>query len=87
VRATAAGLPQRRFLESKGEGVFHLGFEFPVIQASAAGARLGLDILMTGERDNGTGFVYFDTEERVGKVRTGARQWPDRPDPLGAVRR
>ena len=60
--------PQRRFLDVRGEGVFHLGFEYPLAEAAGAGTALGLDVLMRGERDNGTGFVYFDTMDQAGYV-------------------
>jgi catechol 2,3-dioxygenase-like lactoylglutathione lyase family enzyme len=60
--------PQRRFLDAKGEGVFHLGFEYPLAEAATVAGDLGLNVLMRGERDNGTGFVYFDTAERAGYV-------------------
>lgn len=53
--------PQRRFLDRHGEGVFHIGFEHDVDTAAAAGAELGLEVIMRGQRDNGSGFVYFDT--------------------------
>lgn len=54
--------PQRRHLEEKGEGVFHIGFEVgdaDAAEAQAAGA--GLPVLMRGRRANGTGFTYYDT--------------------------
>ena len=60
--------PQRRFLDTKGEGVFHIGFEYDVDQAAEAGAQLGLDVLIRGQRENGSGFVYFDTLDRAGTV-------------------
>jgi methylmalonyl-CoA/ethylmalonyl-CoA epimerase len=60
--------PQRRFLETKGEGVFHLGFEADLDTAVADGAAHGLDVLMRGQRDNGSGFVYFDTLAEAGVV-------------------
>jgi methylmalonyl-CoA/ethylmalonyl-CoA epimerase len=53
--------PQRRFLDAHGPGVFHLGFESDVDAAATAGAELGLSVTMRGQRDNGSGFVYFDT--------------------------
>lgn len=56
--------PQRRHLDAKGEGVFHLGFEVP--DADAAEAATGLPVLMKGRRDNGTGFTYYDTAEKAG---------------------
>ncbi|MEO7070568.1 MAG: VOC family protein [Nostocoides sp.] len=58
--------PQRRFLDEHGEGVFQLGFEHEVASAVEQGRALGLDVLMRGQRDDGTGFVYFDTLEQAG---------------------
>jgi catechol 2,3-dioxygenase-like lactoylglutathione lyase family enzyme len=60
--------PQRRFLDSRGEGVFQLGFESDVDAAVAQGASLGLEVIMRGQRDNGSGFVYFDTLDQAGVV-------------------
>ncbi len=60
--------PQRRFLDERGEGVFHIGFEHPWETASAEGEAVGLGVLMRGRRPNGTGFVYFDTLEQTGVV-------------------
>jgi methylmalonyl-CoA/ethylmalonyl-CoA epimerase len=60
--------PQRRFLDSHGEGVFHIGFESDVDIAAAQGTALGLDVIMRGQRDNGSGFVYFDTLDSAGVV-------------------
>ena len=61
--------PQRRFLDEKGEGVFHLGFSVPDLTAAEvqAGAA-GIAPLMRGRRDNGSGFTYFDTAYRAGVV-------------------
>jgi methylmalonyl-CoA/ethylmalonyl-CoA epimerase len=58
--------PQRRFLDTRGEGVFQIGFEADVDRATAQGQAAGLDVLMAGRRDNGTGFVYFDTLDQAG---------------------
>lgn len=58
--------PQRRFLDARGEGVFHLGFEADIDAAIAQGRDLGLDVQMSGQRPNGSGFVYFDTLDRAG---------------------
>lgn len=60
--------PQRRFLDRHGEGVFHLGFERDVDEALAQGASLGLSVLMRGQRPDGSGFVYFDTQDEAGVV-------------------
>jgi catechol 2,3-dioxygenase-like lactoylglutathione lyase family enzyme len=64
--------PQRRFLDSRGEGVFHIGFESDLDsdldETAAAGASLGLNVLARGQRDNGSGFIYFDTADDAGVV-------------------
>jgi catechol 2,3-dioxygenase-like lactoylglutathione lyase family enzyme len=60
--------PQRRFLDARGEGVFHIGFESGLDAAAAAGAAVGLGVLMRGRRDNGSGFIYFDTRDEAGVV-------------------
>jgi methylmalonyl-CoA/ethylmalonyl-CoA epimerase len=64
--------PQRRFLDAHGEGVFHIGFETDpdagLDEAAAAGAGLGLNVLARGQRDNGSGFIYFDTADDAGVV-------------------
>ncbi|PCH75523.1 MAG: glyoxalase [Rhodobacteraceae bacterium] len=57
--------PQRIHLNTKGEGVFHLGFEVPDADAAEGDATdRGLDILMRGRRPNGTGFTYYDTADK-----------------------
>ncbi|MGR9459438.1 VOC family protein (plasmid) [Rhizobium leguminosarum] len=58
--------PQRDFLNKKGEGVFHLGFE--VKDADTAQATAGISVKMSGRRQNRTGFTYYDTEEKGGVV-------------------
>jgi catechol 2,3-dioxygenase-like lactoylglutathione lyase family enzyme len=58
--------PQRRFLDERGEGVFHVGFEVP--DADAAEAQVEAPALMRGRRTNGSGFTYFDTVEQAGVV-------------------
>ncbi|MBF0531396.1 MAG: VOC family protein, partial [Deltaproteobacteria bacterium] len=46
------------FLESKGEGIFHLGFQVDDIEKSEAAVKaMGLDVLSSGRRDNGSGFA------------------------------
>jgi methylmalonyl-CoA/ethylmalonyl-CoA epimerase len=59
---------QRRFLDARGEGVFHIGFEAELGAATAEAKASGLDVLMSGRRENGTGFVYFDTLNQAGVV-------------------
>jgi len=68
--------PQRRFLDERGEGVFHVGFEVP--DANAAEALVGARPLMRGRRDDGSGFTYFDTAEQAGVI-LEIRQSPPAP--------
>jgi methylmalonyl-CoA/ethylmalonyl-CoA epimerase len=58
--------PQRHHLDTKGEGVFHIGFE--VADADAAEAGSGLPVLARGRRANRTGFTYYDTQADAGVV-------------------
>jgi catechol 2,3-dioxygenase-like lactoylglutathione lyase family enzyme len=61
--------PQRRFLDEKGEGVFHLGFSVPDLAMSEEAARdAGIAPLMRGRREDGSGFTYFDTASAAGVV-------------------
>ena len=61
--------PQREFLDTKGEGVFHLGFEVPDADKAEAQAReKGMEVLMRGRRANRTGFTYYDTANETGVV-------------------
>ncbi len=57
----------KEFLESNGEGVFHIGFE--VADITAMDKQLtgnGLKILASGRRDDGSGFSYYDTRQDAG---------------------
>jgi len=59
--------PQRRFLDTHGEGVYHLGFEVPDCNAAEAQmAAHGVAVTARGRRGDGSGFSYFDTRERAG---------------------
>ncbi|WP_420003673.1 VOC family protein [Arenibacterium sp. LLYu02] len=61
--------PQKRHLESQGEGVYHLGFEVAdLIAAQAEGRALGLDVIAHGRRTDESGFCYFDTKASTGLV-------------------
>jgi len=60
--------PQRRFLDEHGEGVYHLGFESDVDTAAGQAQALGLTVTARGQRDDGSGFVYFDTRNDAGVV-------------------
>lgn len=56
--------PQRRHLDTFGEGVFHLGFQVEQCNAAElAAVDLGLGLLLRGRLPNGHGFSYFDTSE------------------------
>jgi methylmalonyl-CoA/ethylmalonyl-CoA epimerase len=66
---SAQDSPQRRFLDQHGEGVFHIGFEVADCNEGEKAARaLGLDVLMRGRRQDGSGFSYFDTADEAGGV-------------------
>ena len=57
----------KEFLEEKGEGVFHIGFE--VDDIDTADKRLGdngLKILASGRREDESGFSYYDTRQDAG---------------------
>ena len=61
--------PQRRFLDERGEGVYHLGFEVEDRDAAEAeGRALGLEVVARGRKDDLSGFCYFDTREKAGIV-------------------
>jgi methylmalonyl-CoA/ethylmalonyl-CoA epimerase len=54
--------PQMRFLESHGEGVFHLGFAVPDVDAAERDAvATGVPVLGSGRLADRSGFTYFDT--------------------------
>jgi len=74
---TEQDCPQRRFLNKKGEGVFHVGFEVPDVDAAEAeGVADGLRVKMRGRRSNGSGFTYFDTTDQAGGVTLLVRATP-----------
>ncbi len=60
--------PQRRFLDTHGEGVFHLGFEHEIVAGIAAAEAYGVGVQMRGQRPDGSGFAYFDTAAGAGVV-------------------
>lgn len=67
---------QRRVLESRGEGLFHISFEVEDIEAAEAQAKaMGLGVVMKGRRADGTGFSHFDTAGQ-GAAMLSARQTP-----------
>ena len=59
----------KEFLESKGEGIHHLGFFVSDLDKEVAKlARLGVEVIQSGERPDGGGFAYLDTEKSCGAV-------------------
>jgi len=55
------------FLTKKGEGVFHLGFVVDDVDKSEAEVKhLGLNVVSSGRREDGSGFSYLDTQGRGG---------------------
>ncbi len=55
------------FLETRGEGIFHLGFQVEDIRSAESEARdLGQRILSRGRRRDGSGFTYLDTADALG---------------------
>jgi methylmalonyl-CoA/ethylmalonyl-CoA epimerase len=56
-------------LRKKGEGVYHIGFEVDDISAADAKIEaLGLKMLSSGRRENGSGFSYLETASEAGVV-------------------
>ena len=55
------------FLETKGEGVFHIGFEVDAVDAVEKQLTEDeMKVLASGRRDDGSGFSYLDTREQAG---------------------
>ena len=55
------------FLEERGEGVYHLGFVVDDIDGSEAEVKsMGLGVISSGRRENGSGFSYLDTADKAG---------------------
>jgi hypothetical protein len=49
--------------------VYHIGFEVADCNESEKAAKaLGLNVLMRGRRQDGSGFTYFDTAKQAGGV-------------------
>ena len=64
------------FLENRGEGVFHLGFRVDDIEREEVYVKqLGLKVLSSGRRADGSGFTYFDTAA-IGGIHLLIRQNP-----------
>jgi len=55
------------FLNKKGEGVFHLGFVVEDVEKSDLEVKaMGLGVISSGRRKNGSGFSYLDTADKAG---------------------
>ena len=67
VQPGEADSPQKRFLDTHGEGVYHIGF---VVDDVNKGEQVlkerGLKTLSRGRRPNQSGFNYFDTKKDAG---------------------
>ena len=62
-----SGCPQRRFLDHRGEGVYHLGFEVPDLEHAETHVRnAGVTVTASGRGADGSGFAYFDTRDDTG---------------------
>jgi methylmalonyl-CoA/ethylmalonyl-CoA epimerase len=67
--------PQRRFLDTRGEGVFHLGFTVDSVDESEKqGIDAGIPFLGSGRLDDRSGFTYFDTADAGAGVTLEIRQ-------------
>jgi methylmalonyl-CoA/ethylmalonyl-CoA epimerase len=81
---SSADSPQRRFLETFGEGVYHLGFDVADQDVGeAAGRERGLEVIARGRRADGTGFCYFNTKDEAGvvlEIRRSASAPPEQRD-------
>lgn len=70
----------KRFLEEKGEGVYHLGFVVDDVDDAEAGLKAsGLQVLASGRRQDGSGFSYMDTAAEAGVVLLVRQSPPARP--------
>jgi len=57
----------KEFLETKGEAVFHIGFEVDDIDTvEKQFTENKMKVLASGRRDDGSGFSYLDTREQAG---------------------
>jgi catechol 2,3-dioxygenase-like lactoylglutathione lyase family enzyme len=57
----------RDHLEQNGEGVYHLGFVVDDIESSEQAVRdMGLKVISSGRRENGSGFAYLGTAAEAG---------------------
>lgn len=73
---------EKDFLDKKGEGVQHLGFVVDDIDKEEAKAvKLGLNVIQSGRRADGSGNAFFDTEA-LGGVMLEIKQVPSETDEM-----
>ncbi len=59
----------KEFIDRKGGGVYHLGFLVDDVDGHENGMRdRGIGVIQRGRRRDGTGYTYFDTEDKAGVV-------------------
>ncbi len=59
----------KEFIDRKGCGVYHLGFLVDGVDAHEQALRdRGVGVIQKGRRRDGTGYTYFETEDRAGVV-------------------
>lgn len=57
----------KEFLETKGEGVFHIGFEVEDVDTVEKQLKDNeMKVLASGRREDGSGFSYLDTRKQAG---------------------
>jgi len=67
IEAKGSNTIYEEFLTSRGQGIFHLGFQVDDIRAAErASSGLGLRVVSSGRRADGSGFAYLDTEAELG---------------------
>ncbi len=72
------------FLERKGEGVYHLGFVVDDIDHSESKLKkLGLHVLSSGRRKDGSGFSYLNTAGKGGVTLLIRQSSPGKPNKAG----
>lgn len=69
VQPSKVDSPQRRFLDTCGEGVYHIGFVVDdVNEGEAAVKEKGIKVLSRGRRHDASGFNYLDTKKEAGVI-------------------
>ena len=67
--------PQKEFINSRGEGIDHIGFTVDDLDKETAKlAEKGVSVIISGRFQTGGGYAYFDTR-KVGNVIIELIQW------------